>query len=119
MSDDPTKPTGLINSAPTPSASSSKPEEEDDPKEAAREHAIYSLTTVYADIYTLSWWKGHIRIAFGEESVSENEYWRSAVVMQSRDVKRLIKSLQRALERIEPAPIPASTPLSEKDAPGS
>ena len=69
----------------------------------------------YADLYSLAWWKGHIRIAFGEESVSEKEYWRTAVVLEPRNVKRLIKSLQRTLEIIEPVPPPVEP---GKDKPG-
>jgi hypothetical protein len=66
-----------------------------------REDALMKIPAVYSDRFWFSWWKNHIRLAFGEYSIRDGEYWRFVVLLETADIKRLITRLQRALVLLE------------------
>ena len=60
---------------------------------------VTRLPTIYADNYWLSWWPGHIKIAFGE-AFGEKSQFRTAVVLEPETIDSLIKDLQEAQEKL-------------------
>ena len=100
MSDKPSNPSGLINQ-PSSSAEDTPDIEDDAKAEREFERALVVLPTTFVDTFHTTYWKGHVKIVFGEESVGEEDYWRIAILMQAPKVKRLIARLQKTLKTLE------------------
>jgi hypothetical protein len=58
---------------------------------------LRTLPTIYADRVFVNYWADHLKISFAERIDGVN-YYRSSVVMEANDIKRLAKILQEVLD---------------------
>jgi hypothetical protein len=64
------------------------------------ETARMSVPAMYVDAVWMTYWKGHVRVTFGESGVSEVT-WRVAIVLEEKDVETLIQRLQTVLPNMK------------------
>jgi hypothetical protein len=68
---------------------------------AIKEKERMEIPAIYADRFHSIYWKDHVRLSIGETGISNSEYWRFSIVMETRSVRRLIKQLQSVLADME------------------
>ena len=82
----------------TASASEDGSENKEEGAAYASELGRMSLPAVYTDHFQILYWKGHLRIAFGETSLRSDIHWRYAVLLEEESARDLVRRINRVLK---------------------
>lgn len=72
---------------------------EEAPKPDPEWEAIAQLPAMYVDTWYLTTWRGHMRIALGEQFADLQNQYRLALVLELNDAESLARGILRGIER--------------------
>jgi len=76
---------------------------------------IADLPSIYVEVTHTTWWAGHLKIAFAEK-IDGKRKWRTAILMEERDVRSMIHALNVILKEMYPPTSDASSKSAKDEA---
>jgi hypothetical protein len=92
----------LASGMEAPSDTEAKQKQAEQAESAAKDVPRMQAPAVYVDKFHTVYWKGHVRLALGERSPYDQTYWRYSILLETKDVERLIEQLQSSLKKAQP-----------------